>query len=403
MITPAEIKKKATGHWRSRRFLKAEMIGENFFPLVIPFKKPSSAALLQNFDAVRTWLQTLKENCRDLRGYGYAIEYKEVRHRRLGPQLLPSRIIIPGRDDFLRLINKEKAYQQFQTDLQQIRDRQPILLPFFTGKPGRVLENSGKWQQLLAVLDFFVNNLHPNRYLRELEINGVDSKFLEQHRGIVSELLDQLLPASAINHDVTGLQHHGFERRFYLKYDESLIRFRFLDSALSPLDGVDDLSLPVSQFSRLRIPCRQVIITENKINGIVFPPLPGSLVIFGLGYGIQQLESAHWLRDIPIWYWGDIDTHGFSILARLRRIFPHTRSFLMDASTLLHNPDIWGKEKENQRCLDTLSELNSEEEQLYIDLQNNRYGRNIRLEQERISFSLLEKQVNAQLTEGIYY
>ncbi len=397
MITPDEIRKKAAGQWRSRRFLKAEMAQESPFPMVIPFKKPAAGTLLQNFDAIQAWLQTLRGGSREQKGYGYEIQYTEVRHRQLGLQCLPSRIEIPGRKDFLRLIGKETQFVQFQEDLRRIQREQPALLPLVRDKPGHLLKYAGRWSQLLAALDYFVKNPRPNQYLRELEIGGVDSKFLEQHRRIVAELLDYLLPASAINQHVTGLTHHGFERRYSLKYDEALIRFRLLDPALYPMPGIDDISLPLSQFCHLKIPCRQVIITENKINGLVFPQLPASLIIFGLGYGIQQLESVRWMHEVPIWYWGDIDSHGFSILARLRRIFPQTRSFLMDSATLLHKPEIWGNEEESQRCLETLPQLNGEEEQLYTDLQNNRYGTNIRLEQERISFSLLKRQVATQL------
>ena len=390
MISPAEIRKKALAHWKSRRFLKAEMAGEDLFPLTIPCRKPTGKELLERFDTVREWLRTLKKESRTGKGYGYELEFVSVNHRTLGPQLLPGRIVIPGRDDFLRLIGKEQQYRQFQADLQQVKKEQPQLVPFLSQKPGRLLEYSGHWPQLLAVVDFFKSNPRPNRYLRELDISGVDSKFLEQHRKIVAELLDHSLPDSAINKDVTGLSHHGFEQRYMLKYDEPLIRFRFLDPALQPMTGVSDVSLPVSQFCSLSLNQPQVIITENKINGLSFPRCPSSMVIFGLGYGIQQLKKAHWLRQVTLWYWGDIDTHGFAILSRLRAIFPHCRSFLMDLATLQHDPHLWGREDEKQRCLDDLSHLTPAEEALYNDLRGNRFGESLRLEQERISFPLVQ-------------
>lgn len=376
------------------------MAGESYFPLSIAFRKPTGAELLGKFDLVRDWLRALKKESRSSKGYGYEIEFAEVSHRTLGPQLLPRRIVVPSRKDFLRLIDKERQYRQFQADLQLVRKQQPRLVPFLNRKPGRLLEYGGCWQQLLAVAAFFQKNPKPNRYLRELDISGVDTKFLEQHRKIVSELLDQLLPASAIDAHFTGLSHHGFERRFHLKYDEPLIRFRFLDPVLCPMEGVNDLTLPLSQFCRFSPGCRQVIITENKINGLTFPQYTGSLVVFGLGYGIQQLEAAFWLNKVNLWYWGDIDTHGFAILAKLRRIFPHTRSFLMDFATLHHNSNLWVREDEKQRCLDELTHLTPEEEGLYNDLRNNRYGANIRLEQERISFSLVREKTKVLSLNG---
>ena len=387
MITPEDIRKKLLNHWSSRRFLKAEMAGVSFFPLSVPFRKPGGRELTDNFVAVKEWLHKLKKGSRKEKGYGYDIEFSAVNHRRLGPQQLPAAITVVDRENFLRLIDKEDEYAGFQNDLELVRKRQPQLVSFFTDKPGRLLEYAGYWPQLLAVCAFFIRYPKPNRYLRELDIEGVDSKFLEQHRKIVSELLDQLLAESAINREVTGLANHGFERRYHLKYDEPLIRFRILDPSLCLQSGLDDLSIPVSQFCHHSIACERVIITENKINGLTFPPCPNTIILFGLGYGIRQLRAAAWLKKKSIWYWGDIDTHGFAILSALRGLFPHTRSFLMDQATLLGNKSLWGKEAEHQHCNNDLSHLSPAEAELYDKLRNNSYGSNVRLEQERISFA----------------
>ncbi|MGI6299138.1 MAG: Wadjet anti-phage system protein JetD domain-containing protein [Saccharofermentanales bacterium] len=54
-------------------------------------------------------------------------------------------------------------------------------------------------------------------------------------------------------------------------------------------------------------------------------------MIFGAGYGFDHLASASWLNQKDIYYWGDIDTHGFAILNQLRRLFS-TRTFASDGS-----------------------------------------------------------------------
>ncbi|MCB2181620.1 MAG: hypothetical protein KQH63_06330 [Desulfobulbaceae bacterium] len=395
MISPAEIRKKALKQWQSRRFFKAELTGESFFPLIISCRKPAGAELLQNFDKVRSWLRTLKAGSRENKGFGYHIEFAEVNHRLLGHQLLPRSIVIPSREDFLLLIGKEEEYKQYRADLALVKAKQPGLLPFIEKNPGRLLDHIGSWHQLLAVVDYFLNNPRPGKYLRELDIVGVDSKFLEQNRRIAGELLDQVLPEEAIDQSVNGLRQHGFERRYYLKYDEPLIRFRILDPALCAMKGVDDLSMPVSRFAELDLPCRKVFITENKINGLSFPDHPQSLIIFGLGYGIQQLAAVQWLSKVELYYWGDIDTHGFAILSRLRHIFPRTRSFLMDSETLEHGRRLWVKEDEQH--LADLDNLTGEEQGLFDDLRTNRLGISVRLEQERLNYSFVLKKINSLL------
>ena len=64
------------------------------------------------------------------------------------------------------------------------------------------------------------------------------------------------------------------------------------------------------EFAQLNRPVERVFVTENEINGLAFPPCPGSIVIFGLGYGLDRLADIAWLERTQVWYWGDIDTHG---------------------------------------------------------------------------------------------
>ena len=50
-----------------------------------------------------------------------------------------------------------------------------------------------------------------------------------------------------------------------------------------------------------------------------FPQSPDVLAIFGGGYAIDLLPALPWIANQPLHYWGDLDTHGFAILSRLRQ------------------------------------------------------------------------------------
>ena len=84
-------------------------------------------------------------------------------------------------------------------------------------------------------------------------------------------------------------------------------------------------------------------------------------------------------------YWGDIDTHGFAILSRMRGRLAHVRSFLMDRDTLMHHRELWSEEPHDSRCVRELDSLYKDERDLYDDLRNDRLGVCVRLEQERIA------------------
>jgi hypothetical protein len=106
--------------------------------------------------------------------------------------------------------------------------------------------------------------------------------------------------------------------------------------------------------------------------------------VFGLGYGLELLSSAVWMQDREVYYWGDIDTHGFAMLDRLRGFFPAARSLLMDRETLLAHRALWVREDTPFRG--PLTRLESDERELFETLLHNQLGDGIRLEQERVSF-----------------
>jgi hypothetical protein len=226
----------------------------------------------------------------------------------------------------------------------------------------------------------------PDCYLRQLDIAGVDTKFIEQHKTILTELLDQILPETARDLTVTGLSNHGFERRYGLRYEQPQIRLRILDQALA-IHGLTDLTLTVSEFQQFELPVKTVFITENKMNGLAFPNFPQAMVIFGLGYAVDLLANARCLQTATIYYWGDLDTHGFAILSRMRGYYPATQSLLMDQQTLLAFETLWGQESENNSVTHELSSLTDDEQQLFQWLKQRPEHGKIRLEQERISYA----------------
>lgn len=134
-----------------------------------------------------------------------------------------------------------------------------------------------------------------------------------------------------------------------------------------------------------------MFITENEINFLAFPPVNDALIIFGAGYAFERSHHANWLSRCHIHYWGDIDTHGFAILDQLRHRFAHACSVLMDQETFLSFRSLWGTEPvPTKRDLATLTPA---EQALYDDLRDNRYGKNLRLEQEKIGFNRVTSAV----------
>ena len=389
MITPDLIRKKLLKLWTNQKFLKAFVTGEDFFPVTFSAGVVSSKHMLENFPFVQDDINALKAESREASGAGYEILYREIHHKKLGNQLVPAKISISTKEDFLFLIKKKKLFAIFQKGFLQLMEALPELMPLIEKNPMLILKYHDVLCDLVEVCKFFRDHTCRGKYIRQLDIPGIDTKFIEAHKLILKQMLDFVLPSRFINEKYTGISNHGFEKRFNLRYDMPLVRFRILDFDLIKKFGFQDISTTIEEFARLDLPVKKVFITENKINGLIFPMVKQSMVIFGLGYGIQSLQNISWLAQKRLFYWGDIDTHGFSILSMLRHYFPGVQSFLMDKQTLFEFKKSWVKEPAEKRFVSTLASLTDDENSLFNDLLNNRYGDMIRLEQECISHGYL--------------
>jgi hypothetical protein len=384
--TSADLRAQVQRLWDRGDLLRAVVTETISWPLRLTLKTPSAADLSERFEAVREWVRAIADTPR------VRIEWREWKHRVQGLQRLPAAVWIDTLQDALAFIGKAGHAQRFAALWQQSAAAQPALLPWLTRQPIKALELADRWGRLLAVVAWLKAHPRPGVYLRQVNVPGVDSKFIEAHRGILSELLDLALPAEAIEPSATGVAQ--FARRYGFLDKPVRIRFRLLDPSLPSLpgcEGLPDITLDTDSFAALALPVRRVFITENEINFLAFPPVAHAIVVFGAGYGWESLARAAWLHRCQLHYWGDIDTHGFAILDQLRAHLPRAASFLMDRETLLAHRLHWGEEPDPVRH--ELVHLTPEEAAVYDDLRFDRHQPRLRLEQERVGFGWLTEQL----------
>jgi hypothetical protein len=233
----------------------------------------------------------------------------------------------------------------------------------------------------------------PHIYLRQVCVPEVDSKFIESHRAVLTELFDLILPVAAIHAQHKGVT--GFALRYGFCDKPLQVRARPLDASITLLasTGEQDVTMTAQAFASLNNALVEqvdkVVIVENEINYLSFPPVPHGLIIFGAGYGFEAFKTADWLQTCRVYYWGDIDTHGFAILNQCRAVFPHIESFLMDKQTLLQHRESWVSEPKQEQK--DLHHLTPEETEVYEVLRHNTVAEHIRLEQERVAFDRVVK------------
>ncbi|KAA6187875.1 hypothetical protein F2Q65_01155 [Thiohalocapsa marina] len=378
----ADVKAQLSRRWQRGELLRPLVTAEHAFPLRLRLKAPTASELSERFEDVRAWVAALAA-LPQLR-----LDWRELRHRVLGQQRLPQAIWVDSLDDAVALIGRRAETRRFEALVALTRAQRPQLLGWLGKRPLQALELADDWERLLGVVDWVVRHPRPGCYLRQVDIPGVHSKFIEAHRAVLAELLDLCLPPTAIVAEQTGIGR--FAARYGFRDKPVRIRFRLLDTRIQLLPGVTsaDITLDAECFAGLKTPIRRAFITENEINFLAFPPLPEAMVIFGAGYGWDALAQARWLQRCELHYWGDIDTHGFAILDQLRGQFPSAASFLMDRATLMAHAPLWGEEPEP--VLRDLPRLTEAERSLFDTLRDNRIRKGLRLEQERIGFRWVE-------------
>ena len=95
------------------------------------------------------------------------------------------------------------------------------------------------------------------------------------------------------------------------------------------------LLAPVKEWNRCAFTTPTwVLITENRTSLLTLPDLPGCLALLGKGYAVTRLARIDKLHATQTCYWGDIDQHGFEILASIRSHLPKVLSCLMNDETL---------------------------------------------------------------------
>lgn len=366
MITSAEIKKKASRKYTD--YLRDVAAGKTFQPIEIPCDKKASDTIAE----YQKEFNDIRSLSKEVKGYGYTIDWKTVKTKMLGTQGLPSKIKFETAEDFERLLQKVKEVNVFRKNVALINGKFPELQCWIEKYPLKVIENSEYWSDILKILNYFSKNPQPQLYIRELPIE-VHTKFIEQHKAVIGELLDIVIK------EYINTNEKEFEKRYNLRYDESMVRMRILDGTLAAefFSGLDDITIPVSKFLRLQIPISKAYIVENKVNFLTFPLVANSIVIWGRGYGIASIKESELLKSSELIYWGDLDAQGFEILSQFRSYFAQVKSLLMDKTTF---------DKYFENDLGTPSKVNvelnltTEEKNLYQYIKANNY----RLEQEKI-------------------
>ncbi|MBI1783078.1 MAG: hypothetical protein HYR66_17190 [Sphingobacteriales bacterium] len=387
MIKPEEIKEVALKWWQP--FLISYINNEPFFPRQIDrIGKVKSGDITGRFELLQREIENLYVQSKNKTGVGYLVKTTDKNFRRSGSHELPDAVEFESIEDYLYCTGKKKEWIRFQDSYQLLLGAIPALKTWALANPILLCTTSADWNSVIKVCKYFLDNPRPALYIRQLPVD-VHTKFIEDNSYLLQSLLDFLIPLH-----IRNAGQKKFAERYYLKHDEPLIRIRILDKNIATNNDILDISIRLSDLEKNEWACKNVLVAENKINFLTLPDLPSSIAIWsGGGFNVSYLKNAQWLNTKSIYYWGDIDEHGFQILHQLRSYFPQTKSIMMNTDTFERFQDLAGNGEKNKAA--TLSNLNSDEALLYQTLKE-RISKN-RLEQEKIPQYYIEQQIAKQI------
>lgn len=374
MISPDEIRNQALKWWKP--LLQSRIMGDVFFPKSIDrIGKIKSGHVTGRFEVLQQEIELLFRHSKNQTGIGYLVVTAGRNFRRTGSHELPDTIIFETIEDYVSVTNRKKEWQVFLSNYDKIMGNIPLLKSWVVQNCLWLTDKNVNWNDVLKVCQYFIQTPRPDLYLRQLPIE-IHTKFIEENITLIQSLLDFLIP----DHIRSATQKR-FAERFFLRFDEPLIRIRFLDNEQQHDYRFADISIPLSDFEKLELPAKNILIAENKMNFLTLPLASSTIAIWsGGGFNISYLKNATWLLNKKIIYWGDIDEHGFQILHQLRSYYPHTKSVMMDRHTfdLFHAYAVNGSRNKSE----SLSLLTKDENELFQFLKA--LDKNNRLEQEKI-------------------
>jgi hypothetical protein len=122
---------------------------------------------------------------------------------------------------------------------------------------------------------------------------------------------------------------------------------------------------------------------------LTFPRIKNSICIWGHGFTASQFNRFSWLNEYNLYYFGDLDEHGYAILSIFRSSFPRTESFCMDIQTFME----FDKFRIKGEILKGNEPTNLTEKEMNVFNELKKDEKRNRLEQERIAQTWIIKSL----------
>lgn len=349
-------------------------------PVTLGLQPPTDTQVSGDMLAVGQWLRGWSQ----VNTAGIHVTWETRRWPNSGTQRVPVRFEATSPAALAGFLTQDKHFAVHQQRAGRLLLLSPTSDPetsVFAAAVSKVLPKAGllsehDFDRVFDVLAWLEKNPISGIFPRQLPVEGIDSKWLERHQGIIRPLHLAL----------------GGTADLGLNAAPKLYRIRFLDRALAP-GGLDDLMAPAVALAQLPISPHTVLILENLQTLLSLPDMDSVVALHGAGYDVRWSAALPWVRNARVLYWGDLDADGLTILSTLRSVLPQVESVMMDEATLHRFAHLAVSDPNGPGSI-APSGLTAEETAVFELLRQNG---GLRLEQERIDWAHALKTIGRVL------
>ncbi len=379
MLTKEEIKKKALNKYNA--YLKSIINKSSYFPLEIKGnKKVSTQEYSKAFDALTTFYNNSKEK----KGYGYCFEYEKAKNIKI------TKIYFETEIDYIKFIDKESQTNSFKNNLTILRNAINITDEILISNLSKI----SKWDEnfcenIAKITSFIINNPQSNLYQRELPI-AVPTKFLEKNITLITSFVSNFITLRNVDNKYQKL---GLLDKSFLIKIRSKNSFKIFDNLNNLSCTSETITLTPKEFEKFEHSSKTIFVVENETTFYNFPIKKDELCLYSGGFSILSFKNNTYLKENSLYYFGDLDEHGFAIFSMFKDIYPNAKSLFMNMPTYIEFKKYKAEGKEYKG---TLYNLNDEERTCFEYLKET----NSRLEQEKIPISYIKKELNKMLVNS---
>lgn len=126
------------------------------------------------------------------------LSWCDRRWKALGVQRLPEKLALRGPEDVAMWIGESARWERAQSRYRALIARWPVLAQQLPRYFDVLADYSdADYQRLTEMLDWIASHPNSNLYPRQLPVSGLDSKWLDGRKGLLTDLVDEAAQHSA--------------------------------------------------------------------------------------------------------------------------------------------------------------------------------------------------------------